>query len=683
MRYSRGPGKGGSCSGSEERNRGRSGVERRPSTLFITRTTTSVEYDFPLSCQHHTSADDAAHHAAVDHARGGSASVRGAPRRTSRRVVRDVLEREPARAKHAGTWCRDRHERGCSLGNRRRRGRAQDAALRRRRDDRRDLFPRAARGDGDTARRRLDAHPRPGDRKVRARFPPEAPFSDFLTRNNGARRVESSPNVFPDPLRARLPRSHPRTSSPIPSAHVFPDPLRSRLPRSPLTRPYYCNTRTREVSWDSPASVAPATPLEISLLFDDSRARLDADVPRRDAAKREPPPPPPSAMRRGKRKNAQPPPLPPDVPPHAREAYEARVAPYAANPPSRSPRAPLPSATKPWLAFVGAGARRATTPGGVRRGRGRGSETFGGFDADGSHDARSYAFESGDANGFGTCPTALPRGWIVARGAPLGFLERGLEYYHNVETGESSWTRPASDEYRLRTARGYPNASRGYPNVSPPRTAAPPPRTAAPPPPPADARRPSASARGSASSIIERRATAVAHTERRRRTVGGGAKTGGGVPRRARARDEGGVLSSPRDTETRRVVRRFRGGGERRDERTVRARTRVDVRRTRPRARGDQTRRRVQKRERRRRRRECDEIADVKTTLVAVEGDARAYDAASRRESKDKDERGGDKSKDRDERGGDERGDTRGGDKCGDECGGDRVPASFPRSSRA
>ena len=260
MRYSRGPGKGGSCSGSEERNRGRSGVERRPSTLFITRTTTSVEYDFPLSCQHHTSADDAAHHAAVDHARGGSASVRGAPRRTSRRVVRDVLEREPARAKHAGTWCRDRHERGCSLGNRRRRGRAQDAALRRRRDDRRDLFPRAARGDGDTARRRLDAHPRPGDRKVRARFPPEAPFSDFPTRNNGARRVESSPNVFPDPLRARLPRSHPRTSSPIPSAHVFPDPLRSRLPRSPLTRPYYCNTRTREVSWDSPASVAPATP---------------------------------------------------------------------------------------------------------------------------------------------------------------------------------------------------------------------------------------------------------------------------------------------------------------------------------------------------------------------------------------------------------------------------------------
>ena len=195
------------------------------STLFITRTTTSVEYDFPLSCQHHTSADDAAHHAAVDHARGGSASVRGAPRRTSRRVVRDVLEREPARAKHAGTWCRDRHERGCSLGNRRRRGRAQDAALRRRRDDRRDLFPRAARGDGDTARRRLDAHPRPGDRKVRARFPPEAPFSDFPTRNNGARRVESSPNVFPDPLRLRLPRSPPLASSPIPSARVFPDPL--------------------------------------------------------------------------------------------------------------------------------------------------------------------------------------------------------------------------------------------------------------------------------------------------------------------------------------------------------------------------------------------------------------------------------------------------------------------------
>lgn len=29
MRYSRGPGKGGSCSGSEERNRGRNGVERR------------------------------------------------------------------------------------------------------------------------------------------------------------------------------------------------------------------------------------------------------------------------------------------------------------------------------------------------------------------------------------------------------------------------------------------------------------------------------------------------------------------------------------------------------------------------------------------------------------------------------------------------------------------------------
>ena len=262
------------------------------------------------------------------------------------------------------------------------------------------------------------------------------------------------------------------------------------------------------MSWDSPASVAPATPLEISLLFDDSRARLDADVPQRDAAKREPPPPPPSAMRRGKRKNAQPPPLPPDVPPHAREAYEARVAPYAANPPSRSPRAPLPSATKPWLAFVGAGARRATTPGGVRRGRGRGSETFGGFDADGSHDARSYAFESGDANGFGTCPTALPRGWIVARGAPLGFLERGLEYYHNVETGESSWTRPASDEYRLRTARGYPNASRGYPNVSPPRTAAPPPRTAAPPPPPADARRRSSSektgARGKAAPNVAR-----------------------------------------------------------------------------------------------------------------------------------------------------------------------------------
>jgi len=241
------------------------------------------------------------------------------------------------------------------------------------------------------------------------------------------------------------------------------------------------------VSWDSPASVAPATPLEISLLFDDSRTRLDADVPRRDAAKREPPPPPASAMRRGLRKNAQPPPLPPDVPPHAREAYEARVAPYAANPPSRSPRAPLPSATKPWLAFVGAGARRATTPGGVRRGRGRESETFGGFDADGSHDARSYAFESGDAKGFGTCPTALPRGGVVARGAPLGFLERGLEYTHTVETGESSWTRPASGDDLLRTVRGTPNArgypsSRGYPNVSPP-------RTAAPPPPPAEARR--------------------------------------------------------------------------------------------------------------------------------------------------------------------------------------------------
>ena len=239
------------------------------------------------------------------------------------------------------------------------------------------------------------------------------------------------------------------------------------------------------MSWDSPASVAPATPLEISLLFDDSRARLDADIPRRDAAKREPPPPPASAMRRGVRKNAQPPPLPPDVPPHARGAYEARVAPYAANPPSRSPRAPLPSATKPWLAFVGAGARRATTPGGVRRGRGRESETFGGFDADGSHDARSYAFESGDAKGFGTCPTALPRGGVVARGAPSGFLERGfrgLEYTHTVETGESSWTRPASGDDSLRT-------SRGYPNVSPPRTAAPPPRTAVPPPPPAEARR--------------------------------------------------------------------------------------------------------------------------------------------------------------------------------------------------
>ena len=437
------------------------------------------------------------------------------------------------------------------------------------------------------------------------------------------------------------------------------------------------------MSWDSPASVAPATPLEISLLFDDSRARLDADIPRRDAAKREPRRPPPSAMRRGKRKNAQPPPLPPDVPPHAREAYEARVAPYAANPPSRSPRAPLPSATKPWLAFVGAGARRATTPGGVRRGRGRGSETFGGFDADGSHDARSYAFESGDANGFGTCPTALPRGWIVARGAPLGFLERGLEYYHNVETGESSWTRPASDEYRLRTARGYPNASRAGIRTS--LRLEPPPLRLEPPPlrlePPSLRLRPRKRRRAS---IIERRATAVAHTERRRRTVGGGAKTGGGVPRGARARDEGGVLSSPRETETRRVVRRFRGGGERRDERTVRARTRADVRRTRPRARGDETRRRVQKRERRRRRRECDGIADVKTTLVAVEGDARAHDAASRRESKDKDERGGDKSKDRDERGGDERGgDTGGGDKGGDERGGDRVPASFPRSSRA
>lgn len=33
MRYSRGPGKGGSCSGSEERNRGRNGVERRPSCV--------------------------------------------------------------------------------------------------------------------------------------------------------------------------------------------------------------------------------------------------------------------------------------------------------------------------------------------------------------------------------------------------------------------------------------------------------------------------------------------------------------------------------------------------------------------------------------------------------------------------------------------------------------------------
>ena len=377
--------------------------------------------------------------------------------------------------------------------------------------------------------RRLDAHPRPGDRKVRARFPPEAPFSDFPTRNNGARRVESSPNVFPDPLRSRLPRSPPRTSSPIPSAHVFPDPLRSRL-TSPLTRPYYCNTRTREVSWDSPASVAPATPLEISLLFDDSRARLDADVPRRDAAKREP--------RRPRRprcdaENEKTPNLHPSrrTYPLAREAHEARRS------VCREPAVALAARAAPirHQTVVGVCRRRRASRDDARRRstrtrtrirnvrrfrRGRVPRR-----------ARSYAFESGDANGFGTCPTALPRGGIVARGARWVFWS-GVWSITITSRRASRPDASREREYRLRTARGYrERVARVSERLSASNRR-----------PSASNRRPSASARGRASSIIlgkdgrARGRRGGRATERRRRTVGGGAKTGGGVRERARAR---------------------------------------------------------------------------------------------------------------------------------------------------
>ena len=173
MRYSRGPGKGGVVAGAKSGTEG--GAALRGDHRVLVNTVYYTHNNqcgvrFSPSCQHHTSADDAADEAAVDHARGGSASVRGAPRRTSRRVVRDVLE--PRTRETCWNLVPRPPRTGCSRGNRRRRGRAQDAALRRRRDDRRDLFPGAARGDGDTARRRLDAHPRPGDRKVRARGSP-------------------------------------------------------------------------------------------------------------------------------------------------------------------------------------------------------------------------------------------------------------------------------------------------------------------------------------------------------------------------------------------------------------------------------------------------------------------------------------------------------------------------------
>ena len=225
MRYSRGPGKGGSCSGSEERNRGRNGVERRQTIVCCFAVMGVLYVAQPLWTTRTISPELSTPH--IGRRRCTSRRCRPRARRVcvgSRRPSADVPTCRPRRSRE-GTRTREtcwnlvpRPPRtGVLPRNRRRRGRAQDAALRRRRDDRRDLFPRAARGDGDTARRRLDAHPRPGDRKVRARFPPEAPFSDFPTRNNGARRVESSPNVFPDPLRSRLPRSPPLTSSPIPS----------------------------------------------------------------------------------------------------------------------------------------------------------------------------------------------------------------------------------------------------------------------------------------------------------------------------------------------------------------------------------------------------------------------------------------------------------------------------------
>ena len=618
MRYSRGPGRGGSCSGSEERNRGRSGVERRRSQALNNRvvgTDATVVRQIVSGICVTSSGDwfpETIFPRAVNtqHIGGRGCTTRRARRVCvgSRRPAADVpthRPRPPREETRTRETCWDRGPRPSrprgplprnSPKMRTCAGRCVTTAPRR-------PPPPPPRSGAWRWRYRSEttgckpSTGRPGGARA---FPSggarDRRFRIFLTTARVAsRRIVPEPpprspplTSSPDPLRSPLPPPPPLTSSPSPSHQTVL--LQHEDPRG-IVGP----SRVRGPR-DSPGDLPPL--------------RRPAEHPRDGA-------PPARRVEKG---------TPPA--PRVRDATHqnrSTATPPAGRPPSLRVPATLPRRRGPAVRFVPLVPRpapvRHQTVVGVRERRARRLDA-----RRNPRRSRRRVRTRTRTRTTRTRPGRYPRRERARRRRRLERLEREVELF--ISDGASA--RRRSDLAFERDP--YPRLDQGARRalgfgVLPPRRDgrvvldAPRERLRLRPFPvgadlfargPIPSRfrfRPAASARARASSIdlvLERdgrgrggfpgrRAAAVAQTERRRRTVGGGAATRGGVPRGARVGGGGGVASSPRETKSPRVTRRFgRGGG---GERTVRARTRAVVRRTRPRARGDQTRRRAQKSE--------------------------------------------------------------------------------------